>query len=170
MRLAFPIITVIFLLFCVWGAVKKVDVLSAFVKGVKNGIETLKFIFPNLLFVLSVIFVVRSSGIMDAISSFISPLSSAVGIPPEVVPMALLRPLSGSGSMALLQDIFVSCGSDSYTAFLASVISASTETTFYTLSVYLGGIKEKLGKVLFAALLLDFLTLITATVVTPFFF
>lgn len=170
MKISFPIITAVFLFFCIYGAIKKVDILSAFAKGVANGLSTLRSIFPTLLFVLSVIFIVKASGIMVLLANLLSPIASTLNIPTEILPLALLRPLSGSGSLALLQDIFDTCGADSYAGFLASVVSASTETTFYTISVYLGGVTEKCGKILFAALFLDFLILLTASVITPLFF
>ena len=170
MNISFPIITVIFLFFCVYAGFKKVDIVSAFCEGVKNGLLTLRSIFPTLLFILAVIFAVRSSGIMTALASMASPAANFLHIPSEIVPLALLRPLSGSGSLAVLQDIFNNFGADSYTGFLASVVSASTETTLYTVSIYLGNSSVKCGKLIFAALLLDFVTLLTAAAVTPFFF
>lgn len=170
MNISFPFITAVFLFFCVYGAVKKVDIVSAFARGVLRGLETLKSIFPNLLFVLSVIFVLRRSGAAEALAKILSPAADFLHIPAEIVPLSVLRPLSGSGSLAMLQDIFSSCGADSYAAFLGSVVSASTETTFYTVSVYLGGISDKCGKLILAALILDFFTLLCASAVCPFFF
>lgn len=159
---------VLFLL--LYAKIKKVDVLSTFSSGVTDGIRTLKNIFPTLLFILPVLSVVRASGLTDLLSSLLSPITDFFGIPAEVVPPALLRPISGSGSLAMLKEILSTCGADSYAGFLACVVSASTETTLYTISVYLGGRVKKCGKLIFAALSLDFITFLVASAVAPLFY
>ena len=161
----FPIITAAFILLILYAR-KKTDVLAAFSSGVKDGIKTLKGIFPTLLFILPVLSAVRLSGFTDFLSECLLPLSKMINIPAEIVPLALLRPISGSGALAMLSDILKNCGADSYTGFLA----ASTETTLYTVSVYLGGKAKHCGKIIFAALLLDFITLLTAAVLSPLFY
>ena len=165
----FPIITAAFILLILYAR-KKTDVLAAFSSGVKDGIKTLKGIFPTLLFILPVLSAVRLSGFTDFLSECLLPLSKMINIPAEIVPLALLRPISGSGALAMLSDILKNCGADSYPGFLACVLSASTETTLYTISVYLGGKSKHCGKIIFAALLLDFITLLTAAVLSPLFY
>ena len=165
----FPIITAAFIVLILYAR-KKADVLAAFSSGVKDGIKTLGKIFPTLLFVFPALSAVRLSGFTDFLSCLLLPLFGKVNIPAEVVPLALLRPISGSGALAMLSDILKNCGADSYAGFLASVISASTETTLYTISVYLGGKAKDCGKLVFAALLLDFITFLTAAALSPLFY
>lgn len=163
------IVAVGFLLLLIYAEIKGVDVLSAFAEGVRDGLKTLRSIFPTLLFLLPVLSVVRFSGITDLLAEVLSPVTEMVGIPSEVVPLFLLRPISGSGSLALLSDILKTQGADSYVGFLASVISASTETTLYTVSVYLSG-RGGERKIIFAALFLDLLTFLTAAAISPLFY
>lgn len=127
----------------VFGVVKKVDVFGEFTEGVKEGLGTIYEIFPSLFCLVVAIAVFRASGGMDMISEFLSPLFSAVGFPPECAPLALLRPFSGSGAIAIFEDILGEWGADSYAGRVASVILGSSETTFYTLSVYFAATKVK---------------------------
>lgn len=127
----------------VFGVVKKVDVFGEFTEGVKEGLGTIYEIFPSLFCLVVAIAVFRASGGMDMISEFLSPLFSAVGFPSECAPLALLRPFSGSGAIAIFEDILGEWGADSYAGRVASVILGSSETTFYTLSVYFAATKVK---------------------------
>lgn len=142
----------------IYAAVKKTDILSAFAEGVKNGLNTVLSILPILILVLTAIEMLKASDLLQAAVLHLAPLTAKIGVPPEVLPMALLKPFSGSGSMALLEDVVATYGAESKIALTAAVLSASSETTLYTISVYLGGLTDKIGKVLVCALLCDICT------------
>ena len=131
------------ILFIAVGVFKKVNVFDAFIKGAKNGLGSAVRVFPSVLALIFAVKLLRESGVIDVISYGVAPFLEMVGLPKEVLPMALLRPISGSGSSALLVDTFETYGPDSYIGMLASVICCSSETTFYTVAVYFGSINIK---------------------------
>lgn len=137
------IIPVFFALVLAYGLYKKVDVFAEFTSGVTEGLKTVLDIFPSLFCLVVTIAVFRASGGMELISSLLAPLFSAVGFPPECAPLVLLRPFSGSGSIALFEQILTENGADSFAGLVASVILGSSETTFYTISVYFAATKVK---------------------------
>ena len=119
--------------------VKRINVYEAVTEGGEEGLRMLLHIFPTLIIMLTAVSMLRESGILTAIVSFIEPLMKKTGVPAEIVPMVLLRPVSGSGSFGLLTDYFNTYGADSLIGRLTSVIMGSTETTFYTIAVYYAG-------------------------------
>lgn len=135
---------VLILLFVSAGVFKKINVFEAFKDGALKGIKSLYKIVPYLIAIVLAIKLFRSSGLIEIMSRLISPLFNKIGIPSELVPMALLKPISGSGSTALLSDMFKAYGTDSKIGLIASVMCCSSETTFYTIAVYYGscGIKN----------------------------
>lgn len=148
--------------------IKKTDIVGAFTEGVCDGLKTVVRIFPILMLVLTAINMFRFSGAMDVLIRCLTPLTNKVGIPSEIVPMALLRPFSGSGALALLDDILKTYGADSYIGRASAVIAASTETTLYTVSIYLGGKVKKCGKLLIAAFTADLVSVLAACLLTKF--
>ena len=118
------------------GASKKIPVYDTFIEGSEEGLKTVLHIFPVLLAILTAVSMLRESGAMDIITGLIKPLTERLGIPEEIVPLALLRPVSGGGSIGLLTDILNTYGADSIIGRIASVMAGSTETTFYTIAVY----------------------------------
>lgn len=151
---AMPVIVGVILLF---GFVKNVDVFDTFLAGAREGIESSLKILPTLIGLVTAVSVVRASGLLDIVCSFAAPLTNAVGISPELLPLALLRPISGSGSSAYTLSILQSFGPDSETGKVASVLASSTETTFYAIAVYFGACGcKKLRYTVPAALLGDF--------------
>lgn len=126
-----------------YGLCKKQPVYELFVEGAAEGLRMALQIFPYLLAMLVSISVFRASGAFSAISAVLAPVTDAVGIPADVLPLALMRPLSGSGALALSTDILKTHGPDSFTGFLASVMQGSTDTTFYILAVYFGSVGVK---------------------------
>lgn len=137
----------------IFGIAKKVDIFSEFTAGVREGLAVVYDIFPSLFCLVVTIAVFRSSGGMELLTELLSPVLAAAGFPAECVPLAVLRPFSGSGSIALFQDVMTRYGADSYAGRVASVILGSSETTFYTLSVYFAATKaKKTGYALPAAL------------------
>ena len=134
--LLFSIIT----MFLVSGMRAKINVYDAFIEGAKDGFQTAVRIIPYLIAILVSIGVFRASGAMDIVSGLLMPMTRKFGIPSSLINFALLRPVSGSGSLALARDIFKTEGPDSFVSFVTSVMMGSTETTFYTLAVYFGSV------------------------------
>lgn len=144
-------------------SVRKTEVYSAFTDGVKNGLKTVAGIFPPILSVLVLTAALKSSGVFDMILQLLSPFLSKLGIPDGIVPLALIRPLSGGAALGVLSDILHTFGADSFEGRCASVIMAASETTFYTLCVYFGGTRVKDVKCIIpAALIGDIVGLIAA--------
>ena len=134
---AIPLILVVFL---GWGVVKKVKVYEVFVEGAKDGFNVAIRIIPYLVAMLFAIGIFRASGAMDVLSTILSPFTNLIGMPAETLPMALMRPLSGSGSLGIMTELMKVHGPDSFIGVLASTMYGSTETTFYVLAVYFGAV------------------------------
>lgn len=147
----------------VFGACRKVDLFDRFTKGAKEGIESLVSIAPSLIGLVVAVSMLEASGFFDIISEYLAPVCSFVGIPPEVVPLGLMRPITGSGSFAILNNILEKYGADSVIGKTASIMAGSTETTFYAIAVYYGscGVK-KTRHTIPAALTADILGMIFA--------
>lgn len=140
----------------VFGLFKKINVYDSFTEGAKSGAENMLGIVAPLVGLMVAISMFRTSGALDILGKLLSPVTSALKIPSEVLPLMLLRPVSGSGSIAIVNDIFSNCGPDSAAGKIASVMMGSTETTFYTVAVYFGAIGiKKLRHTVKSALLAD---------------
>ena len=137
------IMGIIFLGILAIGLWKRVDCFNAFREGAKNGIETAFQIIPAMVGLMVAIAVFRASGVMDVVVGWLTPVAQALHIPTEVLPMAFLRPISGSASLAMLNDIFQTAGPDSLAGRIASVMMGSTETIFYTVAIYLSAVGMK---------------------------
>ena len=165
---AIPFIIVSIVLF---GAFKKVNVYETFTDGAKDGFTTAISIIPFLVGMLVAIGVFRASGALDLITNALSPITNKIGMPGEVLPMALIRPLSGGGASGVMNELFATYGPDSLIGKMASVMNGSTETTFYVLAVYFGAVGiKKTRHALPAGLIADAVGLITAVVVTNMMF
>lgn len=146
-----------------YGTCKKVASYDAFVEGGKEGFSLAISVMPFLLGMLVAISVFRASGAMDALIHLIRPLLSAVGMPPQVLPLALMRPLSGTGALGLMTDLIKTYGADSFIGKLASVMQGSTDTTFYVVTVYFGAVGiHRIGDALKVGLLADLVGVICA--------
>jgi spore maturation protein B len=119
---------------------RRVKVYPAFVEGAKEGFLTAVRIIPPLVAIFVALGMLRASGAMDALTRALAPAIAAVGVPASVVPMLLVRPLSGGGALGVVGDVLRSDGPDSYAGRLVSVMAGSTETTFYVLAVYMGAV------------------------------
>lgn len=162
---AFACIVVIF------GMIKGVSVFDIFLKGVKEGVLLLYNIAPTIMGLVFAVDLLQSSGAVDAICSLIEPTAQWLGFPKEIVPMALLRPVSGSGSTALLTSLYKECGPDSFAGRVASVLAGSSETTFYAIAMYYGSIKVKNTRhTLLAAIMADTTALIVSIITVRLFF
>ena len=134
------IIPVVITLIVANGILKKAPVFDLFIKGAKSGIETSFRILPSLVGLIVAISMLRASGFFDVAEKLIAPISDKLNFPEELVPLALIRPISGSASLAVVRDILSRFGADSLIGRCASVMMGSTETTFYTLAVYFGAV------------------------------
>ena len=128
------------LLIVVYGAVKKVKIYETFVEGAKEGFNVGVRIIPYLVAMLVAIGIFRASGAMEILASLLSPLTKLIGMPAEALPMAIIRPLSGSGALGVTSEIIKAHGPDSLIGRMVSVMMGSTETTFYVLAVYFGAV------------------------------
>ena len=135
-----PVAVALILLF---GLIRKVPVFSEFVAGAKEGAQNSVDILPSLVGLITAVTMLRASGAMELMEQGISVLTAHLGVPREIFPMILLRPISGSGSIALLDNVLKTYGPDSLPGRIASVMAASTETTFYTIAVYFGAVRVK---------------------------
>ena len=126
-----------------WGLFRRINVYDSFVEGAKSGLESTFRIVAPLVGLIVGIYMLRASGVLDMFAKLISPITDFFDVPADVLPLALLRPVSGSGSIAIVNDIFKNCGPDSIAGKIASVMMGSTETTFYTIAVYFGAVGIK---------------------------
>jgi len=137
------IVPAVLVLAAVCGSLRKVDIFSALKDGAKDGLEAAAGIMPSLVALLTVIYMFRASGAMDFLTDLLKPAAQWAGIPPECVPLTLIRPLSGSGALALGADIIRTYGADSEIGRTAAIMLGSTETTFYIIAVYFGAANIK---------------------------
>lgn len=155
------IITIIF-----YGLKEKQKVFDIFLDGAKDGMEIVIGLFPTLLGIFLAIGLLRNSGILDFIINLISPVTNLLKIPNQILPLAMLRPISGSASMGIAVDIMEKYGVDSLIGKITSTIMGSTETTFYTIAIYTACVKiKKIRFVLLAALLADLAGMIISVII-----
>ena len=153
------------------GLNEKISVFDIFLKGATEGVEITFRIFPTLVGLFVAIGMLRSSGVLDFIIKLISPALAYMNFPAEIVPLALLRPISGSASMAVATDIIKQNGVDSFIGMMASVIMGATETTLYTIAVYTSSAKIKNTRgVVIAALAADLTGILVSWLVCRLFF
>lgn len=122
------------------GFVRRVKVYEAFVEGAAEGFHTAIRIMPFLVAMMVAVNIFKVSGALDACVSIMEPVLKVIGVPPELVPLAIMRPLSGTGSLGMTTEILNSYGPDSLVGRIASTILGSTDTTFYILTVYFGAV------------------------------
>jgi spore maturation protein B len=134
---AIPVIILAIVLFAVF---RRVRVYEVFVSGAKEGFNVSIRIIPYLVAILVAIGMFRGSGAMDAVISALAPILSYIGVPPEVLPMMVIMPLSGSGAQGVLADGLKTYGPDSFLGNLLSVLNGSNETTFYIIAIYFGSV------------------------------
>ena len=140
----------------VYGLIERNKVFDTFLDGAKEGLEIVFNIFPTLIGIFLAIGALRSSGIIEAFVKFLNPILKIIQFPSEVMPLAILRPISGSGSMAIATDIMKNYGVDSNIGLIASVIMGSTETTFYTIAIYTSSVGiKKTRYIIIPALIAD---------------
>jgi spore maturation protein B len=157
--------------FPLYGLYKKVPVYETFVEGAREGFQVAVRIIPYLVAILFAIGMFRASGAMDSLIALLDPVLSLIGFPGEVLPMAIIRPLTGSGSAGLIVDMIAQYGEDSIFVKMAATMFGSTETTFYVIAVYFGAINIKKARHAVAAgLTADFAAMIIAVWVVRLLF
>ncbi len=122
----------------VWGMGRRVDVYGALSSGAEDGLRVMLRILPSLIGLLTAVGMFRASGALEWLTGLCAPAMEAVGVPPELTPLMLIRPVSGGGALAVGSELMATYGPDSYVGRVAAVMLGSTETTFYTVAVYFG--------------------------------
>jgi spore maturation protein SpmA len=166
--LAIPMLIFIFI---GYGAIKKVKIYEVFVEGAKEGFDVAVRIIPYLVAMLVAIGIFRAGGAMEILIYALTPVTNLIGMPAEALPMAIMRPLSGSGSLGIMAEIIATHGPDSFIGILVSTFFGSTETTFYVLAVYFGAVNiRKTRHALAAGLLADVAGIIGAVFIVNLLF
>lgn len=157
------IIPIIIIIIITYGMIKGRKVYEWFIEGAKEGLKVCINIFPYLLAMIIAVNIFREAKLLDILNNMISPVAGVIGLPKEVIPLVLIKPLSGSGAMGILTDILKNYGPDSYIGLIASVIMGTTETIFYTVTVYFGAVQiKKVRHTVWAALLADMTAIIVS--------
>jgi spore maturation protein B len=169
--LSFFVLPLIVVGFPLYGLYKRVAIYESFVEGAKEGFQVAVRIIPYLVAILFAIGMFRASGAMDFLVTVLNPVLALIGFPPEVLPMAIIRPLTGSGSAAIVVDMINQFGEDSILVKMAAVMFGSTETTFYVIAVYFGAVNiRKARHAVPAGLTADFAAMIIAVWVVRLLF
>lgn len=159
-------IPVVILVILFYGVKEKKKVFDIFLEGAKEGMQIVINLFPTLIGIFLAVGALRNSGILDFIINLISPITNLLKIPSQILPLAMLRPISGSASMGVAVDIMQKYGVDTTIGIITSVIMGSTETTLYTIAIYTSCVKIKKTRfVLVASLLADLAGMITSVVI-----
>jgi spore maturation protein B len=165
------IIPVMIGLILIYGTMKKVPTYESFVDGGKEGIKIAVSIIPFLVGMLVAISVFRASGALEYLMSWIGPVLLSIGVPPEIIPLAIIRPISGTAALGMTSDLIATHGPDSFLGRLSSVLQGSTDTTFYVLTVYFGAVGiRKMGDALKVGLWADLVGIVVAIIVVTMFF
>ncbi|KAB3531871.1 spore maturation protein [Alkaliphilus serpentinus] len=146
------------------GLIKGINIYETFIEGAKEGFTTAIKIMPYLVAIFLAIGILRRSGGLNYLTSLLSPITKPLGIPPEVLPLALMRPFSGSGSLGILKDIITTYGPDSFVGRVASTMMGSAETIFFTMAVYFGAVGIQKSRHTVVAALLSHLAAVLASV------
>jgi spore maturation protein B len=155
----------------IYGTYKQVPTYESFVEGGKEGIKIAFSIIPYLVGMLVAISVFRASGALEALTKWIRPAMTHLGIPAEIIPLALNRPISGTAALGMTSDLIAVHGPDSFIGRLVSVLQGSTDTTFYVLTVYFGAVGiKKMGDALKVGLLADIFGIVVSIAVVAFMF
>ena len=160
---------VVFVIF--YGLKKKVMIYDTFLEGAKEGLVTVFNIFPSIIAMVFAINIFLNSHLLETLLGVFEPVFLKVGIPLNILPMALVRPISGTASLAVLNDIFANFGPDSYAGRLASTLQGCTDTTIYVLALYFGSVKiKKTRYALSTGLFADLIGILASLVIVSFFF
>ena len=144
-------VPVLIILILSFGLIKRVDIVNAFCEGAAENLKVAAGLVPMLILLMTAVGMFTASSAADIIAKLLRPVTSFLGFPDECIPLAIVRPVSGSGALACLETILSNVSPDSYSGRVASVLMGSTETTFYTTAVYFSAIKQKAYPSVFAA-------------------
>ena len=159
------IIPIIVLIIVLYALKKRVDIYDTFIDGTKESFDMTLKVFPNLLAMVFGVNIFLKSGVLDFIFNNLKPIFSYINVQIEILPMAIMRPIPGSASLAILNDIFLNYGPDSFIGTVASIIQGSTDTTFYVLTLYFGSIGiKKIRYAMWAGLFSDLVGIVTAII------
>lgn len=163
-----PGLIVIVIIFAVWN---KVQVFESFINGAKDGFKTAIQIIPYLVGMMVAISIFRESGALNLLTELLAPLFALINFPSELFPLAIMRPITGTGALAITSDLIANYGPDSFIGRLASTMQASTDTTLYIFTVYFGAVGiKKAGYALKVGLLADLVGIIASFVIVSFYF
>ncbi len=163
-----PLVVIIII---IYGIYKKIDIFDTFIIGVKEGMKLSINLFPTIFAMIIAITMITDSGIINYICNLIKPLFIKIAFPTEVIPLAILRPISGSSSLVVLNDILTRYGTDTLIGRLASVMQGSTDTTIYIISMYFTSVGiKKIRYSLIVGLLADLLSVIISFIMVNVFF
>ena len=167
-KIILPIFIIIIIFY---GVKKKVNVYDTFLEGAKEGLQTTFSIFPSVIAMIFAINIFLDSNVLGFILKLLNHLLGNITIPIEIIPMAILRPISGTASLAIMNDIFASFGPDSFIGRLASILQGCTDTTIYVIALYFGTIKiTKIRHALWTGLFADLIGIVAAIILTNLFF
>lgn len=155
----------------IYGVLKKVNVYDEFLNGATESFDMILKIFPCLLAMILGVNIFLKSGVIDLIYNIFSPVFNFINIPIQIFPMMIMRPISGTSTLAILNNLFSIYGPDSFIGRLGSVIQGSTDTTFYVVTLYFGSVGiKKIRYALFAGLFADLIGITAAVIITKMFF
>lgn len=162
----------LFVLFVIfYGFKKKVTIYDTFLEGAKEGLITVFHIFPAILAMVFAINIFLNSHILETIFGVLEPILTKINLPLNILPMAFVRPISGTASLAIMNDIFVNFGPDSFVGRLASTIQGCTDTTIYVLALYFGSVKiTKTRYALSTGLFADFVGIVASFIIVSLLF
>lgn len=164
-------VPVVVLVIIIYGVYKRVDIFDTFIEGVKEGMKICINLFPTIFALIISISLLVDSNFIDSFSNILNPLFSIFNFPIEVLPLAILRPISGSSSLIILNSILSKYGADSFIGVLASVMQGSTDTTIYIIGMYFASIGiKKIRYSLLVGLLADFFSVIISLLMVSIFF
>lgn len=165
------VVPIIILTLLIYGIKKNANVYDSFLEGAKSSFEIILSIFPSILAMILGVNIFINSGLINVIFEVLRPVFNVIKVPVEIIPMALMRPISGSSSLAILNNILSSFGPDSLIGRISSIIQGSTDTTFYVISLYFGSIGiKKIKYSLWVGLFADIIGIISSIVVVKMFF
>lgn len=171
MYIANIILPLIVLLIVLYGIYKKVDVFDVFIDGVKEGLTMTLQIFPTILAMIVSVNIFLKSNLLQDITIYLNPIFNLINFPSEILPLAMLRPISGSSSLIMLNNILSTYGVDSFIGRVSSVIQGSTDTTIYILGLYFGSVGiKKIKYSLLVGLLADLSCIIISLIVVSILF
>lgn len=167
-KLIMPILILVIL---IYAFIKKTNMYDSFIEGAKEGVEISCNLFPYLLAMIFGINLIIKSGFIPDLLNVFKPIFNFLKVPLEILPMAIIRPISGNASLALMNDVFTKYGVDTFLGKLASVMQGSTDTTIYILTIYFGviGIK-KIKYAMWVGLISDLVGFIISFIVVSLFF